>query len=347
MPSSLTAGWDIGGAHLKAALADDGRIVAMKQIACPLWLGEDRLHAAFAEAGRMFTGAPFHAITMTGELAEIFPSRDVGVQRIVEIAEDVMRGAGRAYYAGERGFLDAEAAVVFWERVASANWRASAELVAANHASGLFIDIGSTTTDIVPFHGGRVSARATTDAERLVAGELVYTGVLRTSLMAVARRVAFGGEWHPLMAENFSTMADVYRLTGEVDPADDLYPASDARGKGAGDCMARLARMIGRDATDASADAWLALAQQFREAQLRTIHDAAAQVLSGGGLARGAPVIGAGAGHFLVRALSERMGRPYMDFTDLIPVSDEARRLARVCAPAAAVALLAASRVHP
>lgn len=105
--------------------------------------------------------------------------------------------------------------------------------------------------------------------------------------------------------------------------------------------------MIGRDATDASADAWLALAQQFREAQLRTIHDAAAQVLSGGGLARGAPVIGAGAGHFLVRALSERMGRPYMDFTDLIPVSDEARRLARVCAPAAAVALLAASRVHP
>ena len=47
---AITAGYDVGGAHLKVALAEDGRTVAVRQIACPLWQGLDQLDAAFAEA---------------------------------------------------------------------------------------------------------------------------------------------------------------------------------------------------------------------------------------------------------------------------------------------------------
>ncbi len=43
-------GWDIGGAHLKATRLEDGRVVKVAQVACPLWLGLDELHRAFAEA---------------------------------------------------------------------------------------------------------------------------------------------------------------------------------------------------------------------------------------------------------------------------------------------------------
>jgi probable H4MPT-linked C1 transfer pathway protein len=341
----IISGWDIGGAHLKASRAEDGRIVAMTQIACPLWQGEDRLHAAFRDAGAEFTGASLHAITMTGELAEIFPNREAGVQRIVEMCE-ARRNGRTLYYAGARGFLNAEEAPLYWMKVASANWRASAELAAQERPDGLLIDIGSTTSDIVPFRAGAVVAAAQSDSGRLASGELVYTGVLRTSLMAVAPRIAFRGEWTRLMAENFSTTADIYRLTGEVDPADDLYEASDGRSKSHADCLARLARMLGADAVDAPPDDWLPVVAQFREAQLRTLHDAVAQVLSRAMLPPAAPVIGAGAGHFLARALAVRLQRPYHDFAELIPVSENASRLARVCAPAAAVALLADRAAH-
>jgi uncharacterized hydantoinase/oxoprolinase family protein len=378
MTAKRIAGWDIGGAHLKAALVEDGEIVAMRQIACPLWLGEEHLLRAWDEAGDAFTGADFHAITMTGELAEIFPSREAGVGRIIALAEEKLRGE-RLYYAGRFGFLGAREALAQWQAVASANWRASGELTAQFAPYALFIDIGSTTTDIVPLGQicekwapvfgkrscsdenlerdagstenhrasgeGAVWARGESDASRLLVGELVYTGAIRTSLMALGERAPFAGHFYPLMAENFSTSADLYRLTGELDAADDLYPASDGRSKSAEDSMARLARMIGLDAETGSAEHWLQLARHFRELQLRRIHDAAAQVLSASIIPGDAPIVGAGAGHFLASALAERLGRPYLDFGALIPAQSETRHLARTCAPAASTALLLARKL--
>jgi len=47
---SVVIGWDVGGAHLKAARAEGGRIVAAIQIASPLWLGVSRLDEAFRTA---------------------------------------------------------------------------------------------------------------------------------------------------------------------------------------------------------------------------------------------------------------------------------------------------------
>ena len=50
-PSDATLiGWDIGGAHVKAARIDGGRVSGVVQVACPLWQGLDKLDAAVAEA---------------------------------------------------------------------------------------------------------------------------------------------------------------------------------------------------------------------------------------------------------------------------------------------------------
>ena len=54
---TITAGLDVGGAHLKVALAEDGRIVAVRQIACPLWQGFDQLEAALASGNDWFKAA--------------------------------------------------------------------------------------------------------------------------------------------------------------------------------------------------------------------------------------------------------------------------------------------------
>jgi len=47
---AVVVGWDIGGAHLKAARAENGRIVDAVQIAAPLRLGLDASASAFAQA---------------------------------------------------------------------------------------------------------------------------------------------------------------------------------------------------------------------------------------------------------------------------------------------------------
>jgi (4-(4-[2-(gamma-L-glutamylamino)ethyl]phenoxymethyl)furan-2-yl)methanamine synthase len=341
---TTTIGWDIGGAHLKAALLRDGRIEAVEQRACTLWLGTEHLAEGWQAIVEQFGPADCHAVTMTGELAEIFSSRGEGVAAICGMAAELAAQAVARFYAGPYGFLDQRQAAEAWQHVASANWHASAAWTARKIGDGLFIDIGSTTTDIIPLAAGRPAVMGYTDAQRLETGELVYTGVMRTSLMALAAEAPFAGRRQRLMAENFATTADLYRLGGELSPDDDSYPASDGRSKSLQDCRARIARMFGRDADEAGPAMWDEAARFFRERQLRSIGEAIAQVLSAGAAAPDAPFIAAGAGHFLVPELARRFGRRSERFAALVPAPEEARRKAGVCAPAVAVALLAADR---
>src|SRR5579863_3108414 len=101
-------GWDIGGAHLKAARLEGGTIVDVVQIACPLWLGLDQLHKAFDEAKARLGAAEINVATMTGELSDAFVDRASGVAAISKAA---LRALGRVQiYAGPLGFVAADAA---------------------------------------------------------------------------------------------------------------------------------------------------------------------------------------------------------------------------------------------
>src|SRR5262249_36326903 len=151
----------------------------------------------------------------------------------------------------------------------------------------------------------------------------------------------FGGSFTPLINENFANMADVYRILGTLPEDADQMVTADGREKTAAASMARLARMVGRDACDADAAAWVALARWFAEAQLRTILDGAMLVLSAARLPDDAPVVGAGIGADLVRTLAQRLGRPYVPFEALLAVAPQARAAASCGAPAAALAILA------
>ena len=82
----------------------------------------------------------------------------------------------------------------------------------------------------------------------------------------------------------------------------------------------RLARQIGVDARDVSAQALDQLAAFFAEAQLREIYDGASLALSETLLSKTAPIVGAGAGRFVIERLAARLGRRFVDFADLLPV---------------------------
>src|SRR5690349_13505332 len=98
-------GWDVGGAHLKAARAEAGRIVDVAQVPSPLWLGIDRLTEAVEALRPRFGAADLHAVTMTGELADLFATRAEGVARLTSVLRNELGPIPIRIYAGPIGFI--------------------------------------------------------------------------------------------------------------------------------------------------------------------------------------------------------------------------------------------------
>ena len=345
---NYTVGWDLGGAHLKVALLDgSGRVCKAMQLPCPLWQGLQHLDSAVVQALKNLNQpAALHALTMTGELTDIFPNRNTGVTTLVEAMSAKLPQASLQVFAGRNGFVSPAQAKQYAGEVASANWLATAELAAKRVRQGLLMDVGSTTTDLVLLNSGKVHARGWNDHQRMAFDELVYTGVVRTPVVAVAFRVPFAGEWQGLMAEQFATMADVYRLIGELPDGADQFPATDGRGKTMQDSARRLARMLGRDMESSPLSSWQRLASFIANLQQQRLHEACSRLFSLALIGDEAPLVGTGLGRFLVKTLAARYARPYLDFSGLVESSLNDRLWIDACAPAVAVAVLARSRTR-
>ena len=315
---------------------------ALDQYATPLWEGIDRLKRPVNQAvNTLPPGNCVHTLTMTGELADCFPGRRDGVTQLVEYMTACL---GRRYpvyvYAGNKGLIPPDGLDGVHGDVASANWHATATYVAKCLGSGVLVDLGTTTTDIIPFHERQVCNRGYTDLERLRSGELVYTGITRTPVMAVLDRLPYQGVWQPIAAEYFASMADVYRITGDLDEHFDLMPAADGGGKTRYHSMKRLARMLGTEYDESDAmEPWMNVARHIAEQQFEKIDQAFNRVAGRPGNFAGKNIVAAGAGRFLIRQLARRNGYKVIDFEDLLPSADKVRAAGN-CSSAVAVAAL-------
>ncbi len=347
--SALYYGWDIGGAQLKVAVVDGtGVLQAVLQLPSPLWKGLQHLDRAFDEAqARLPKGTASHAVTMTGELSDIFPDREQGVRTLTSYFLSHYNANGVWFYAGSQGLIGADVAAQYSAAIASANWHASATFTATRCADGMLIDIGSTTTDILVLRHNQVRHQGYSDAERLQCGELLYTGVVRTPVMAVARWAPFYGEWQAMMAEHFASMADVHVINGSLREYPEWAETADKSGRCPLDCGRRLGRMLGRDMAEGEWPRWRALAQYLAGVQTHAIRRSLERVLSRHDCLDSAPLIGAGVGRFIGVDLARQLGRRYIDFSELMDGSDPLREMAAVCAPATALAhLLKGTSVH-
>ena len=349
-PPEVVFGWDVGGAHVKVSVAGlDGDVHDVAQWPCPLWQGLAHLTRVIDLVFQRWPAAAgahaSHAVTMTGEMVDLFGDREEGVRALTQTLGAAL-GSRMHVFAGASGWLRVADCAGAWRDVASANWLATAAWIATRIDDAVLVDIGSTTTDIVPIADGCVAARGSNDAQRLATGELVYQGVVRTPLCGIASRMRFGERTYDVMNEWFATSADVYRLTGELDPACDQHPSADNGPKTLAASRRRLARMIGMDAREASDDAWRAFAERWRAAQLRRIRTSFERVCAARSVDDGgsrASIVGAGCGRFVARALAAQLGWRYVDLVDfdaLAAMPDERRQWAATCAPSVAVALL-------
>lgn len=333
---TIAAGFDAGGAHLKVARVDGARVVAARQIALPLWRGLDQLDAALDAAADLARGADVVAVTMTGELTEIFASREAGTEAIIGVFARRF-GAGVRFLLGLDGFGSPEAALRHTSRVGSANFLATARFIAAVKPESLLIDMGSTTTDIIAVS----RPQGLTDAERLQTGELVYTGLTRTPVPSITTRAPLLGTWQTLARDTFATMADVRRILGELDDGIDEHETADGKGKSVEESLVRLARGFGRDADMRHLPVWRVAARAICDAQVRSIVDGTLQVLSRPGMAVGGGAVVAGAGAQVAAEAARRLGLAAQDFSSLVDASPEIARAVTQHATAVAVARLA------
>jgi probable H4MPT-linked C1 transfer pathway protein len=171
---------------------------------------------------------------------------------------------------------------------------------------------------VIPIAGGAVCARGRTDVERLVAGELVYTGALRTNVAAILRHAPLAAGPCPVSSELFAISADAHLLRGRLRPEQCTCGFPDARGTSPGEVRARLARVVCADPEQLADDDLEAIAEAVEGAQVEAIAAALRVVAE---RAPGAPVLAVGVGAFLARAAAERCGLAVRD--DAGPLSGE------------------------
>jgi len=202
------------------------------------------------------------------------------------------------------------------------------------------IDVGSTTTDIIPIRAGLPRPSGRTDTDRLVSGELVYSGILRTPPSSLADAVPLHGAWCRVSSEHFAIMADVYTILGRLAEGDYTVPTPDGRGRSREDATARLARVVCGDPESIGPGAVEGIARFLQERQIARTVEAVHQVLSRERWAVPPTAVAAGAGEFLAEAAARRAGLESISLAALTP------RLAGPswsrAAPAAAIAVLLA-----
>jgi (4-(4-[2-(gamma-L-glutamylamino)ethyl]phenoxymethyl)furan-2-yl)methanamine synthase len=259
-----------------------------------------------------------------------------GAGLVLDAAEAVSDGPPLLVFttAGELVPLDEARARA--AEVAAANWMASALAVAAVYSDALMVDVGSTTADVVPIAAGRVVAAGRTDLDRLLAGELVYTGALRTNLATIAPRVPVRGGSCPVASELFAISADVHLILGNLAPAAYTCATPDGRPATVKFARERVARLVCADAEQLAAEEIDAIARFLHAEQVRQIEAAVRRV--SGRVGSDTPVVPLGAGAFLAREAAERLGRAVAE----LPWSAAERD----AAPAAALAELLARRLQ-
>jgi len=352
-------GLDIGGANIKAVFAvpsgEGIEVLRVVRVYAPVWIiGREGLRAKLAEIAESLSASTnrlYVAATMTAELSDVYRVKREGVHHIVDTVVDVFKGAERvAFVTSKMELVDPAEAKRRYLDVAAANWAASAWLLREmckkwNIVNSVFIDIGSTTTTIIPLIGCEPDIKGFTDPEKLVYGELVYTGILRSNVTAIVSRVPFKGLMARVCNERFALSGDVHLVLGFIGSEDYTTETADGRGRTVQEAIERLSRVPCADAEMMSIHEVLEMARYIYEAQVFQVFEALVQIRSRIA-SRGAnpgefKAITAGIGEHLAAEAARRAG-----FREIVSIEALAGAKISGVVPAYGAALMAARLLY-
>ena len=266
-------GLDIGGANLKSASDSKSQTQPFELWKHPALLAQTlELHLSHLKP---FTRL---AVTMTGELADCFESKQHGVKFICDCVNKTFASYYPVFYQTSGKFVDSNAAKQDYLLTAASNWHALASAIAIPLPNCLVLDIGSTTTDIIPIINGQVASKGKTDLQRLSHFELLYTGLSRTPLSALATQLNLDGQLISLAAEAFATTKDVYLVLERIADCEKDTQTADGRAATKTNAYRRLAKMVCSDVIEIGTDCIKDMASQLAQTQFTKIANCVASV---------------------------------------------------------------------
>lgn len=258
------AGFDIGGANTDLAIVDfDDKTHEIKNIATdfeylPMWCNKEDLGDTLLNliqktdvSGGGIDSIDGIGISMTAELVDAYETKKEGVLDIAnktkESFENISSKNIPIAFIGTNNVLSIEKLQKNPLEIAAANWIATAEIAAKIDPNCIFIDTGSTTTDIIPVKNGKECAKGRSDYERLATGELVYTGTLRTNLASFLDKIKFDDKDFNVASELFAITADVYNVLDKITIDDYVCHTCDGAGKSKKESARRISRVLCAD----------------------------------------------------------------------------------------------------
>jgi probable H4MPT-linked C1 transfer pathway protein len=344
-------GMDIGGANTKAVFlrTEDGQIEELKTISeyFPVWKNPEKLAEVLLTLKEKVSGitkVDGVGLTMTAELSDTYQTKRGGVNHVLACAAQTFHGLPLLVLDVDVTLRSIDAARSEPLSVAAANWAATGWLVAQLVETCVVVDVGSTSTSIIPVVDGRVSAAGKNDLEKLMVGELVYTGSLRTNVATIVNFVPLRYGKARVASELFAQSGDVHLILGNISKREYTVETADRRGKTRGEVLSRLARVVCADTEMLTENEIVQIAKYIDSQQVEQVAEGLSQVYSRirSLTTEKIPVVVTGLGKdFLARTAAKSLG-----VEDVIDLGRLTRDDVVKVSPSVGVALMMASEVE-
>lgn len=281
---------------------------------------------------------------MTAELSDVYNTKREGVNHILSQTQKTFPNMKILVLDINAKLKTPKEAKAEPLNVAAANWAATGWLISQSQKNCVVIDVGSTSASIIPIINGAIAAEGKTDLEKLICGELVYTGSLRTNVAAIVNVIPMRNCLARVSSELFAQSADVHLILGNITEKDYTVETADGKEKTRKASLARLARIVCADTDTLTEQEMMQIAQFIYKKQVEQITGALIQVracLQKKGAQNNTAVVTGLGRNFLARKAAEQAGFcNVIDFGELVN-----KDVARV-STAFAVALMGASQLE-
>jgi probable H4MPT-linked C1 transfer pathway protein len=337
-------GLDIGGANTKATYIKtvDGTVKEQRTALeyFPIWKERKQLPKVLEKLKQKVADSTVLdgvGVTITAELSDAYMTKKEGIDHVLDCVTEVFVDVPTFVLDVEAKLLTVKDAQMDPLKVASANWAATGWMISQLIKNCIVIDVGSTTTSIIPVINGKAAATGKTDLEKLQNGELVYSGSLRTNVATIVDAIPVNGKITRVSSELFAQSGDVHLLLNNIRQKDYTAETCDGRGKTRKEAAARLARVVCADTEMLTEQEIIAMAKYVYDEQVKQIVSGLKQVHERKHPLQEVVVTGLGR-NFLARKAAEKVGfKHILDMTELLGAE------AAVVSPSFGVALMVAT----
>lgn len=345
-------GLDIGGANTKAVFisSSNGDVMEFRTAIkyFPFWKRSSQQFSGMLSKLRTEIATEVDldcvGVTMTAELSDAYRTKREGVNSILNSVANVFNNTRVLVVTVDATLETVEDAKAEPLKVAAANWAATGWMVSRLLPDCVVVDVGSTSTSIIPIADGKLLASGKTDLEKLINGELVYTGALRTNVAATVNSIPLKIGNSRISSELFAQSGDVHLILANVCAKEYTTETADGKGKTKAQALSRLARVVCADTETLTTKEITQIAELVWKKQIEQIADGLSQVYSRlrPNAKKTIPVITAGLGKdFLAKKAAKKA-----DITKTIDITELMPNTTAMASPALGAAMMAATKLE-